>query len=203
MRKKISLITTSVALVATMVVAGTLAFFTDTAEVHNVTTIGSVDVTMDESLITKENGVQENDYDADRVTENTYDLMPGSYGESLIKDPIIHNEGKNDVWVRVDVKVEKTTDSNITDEALAEIKAQIAEKMKDNWTLNEADGLFYYNAKLAAGADVTVFEYDFVKDYLANKEQADLEGKEFKIDVYATAVQADNNGTTALDAAWE
>ena len=48
MKKKITLVATSVLLVAALVIGGTLAYFTDTEEATNTFTVGNVDITLTE-----------------------------------------------------------------------------------------------------------------------------------------------------------
>lgn len=95
MKKKITAIFLCVALVAIAVVGASLAYFTDTKSAENTFTMGNVKITLDETNV--------NDPEGDRVTSNTYDVYPGLV---VTKDPIVHNTGKNDAYVRAVVTIE-------------------------------------------------------------------------------------------------
>ena len=95
MKKKTILVAAiAVMLVAALVVGGTLAYFTDTKTADNVFTMGNVKIKLDETNV--------NDPQGDRVTENTYNVYPGAV---VIKDPIVHNTGKNAAYIRATVNV--------------------------------------------------------------------------------------------------
>lgn len=85
MNKKVVTTGVAVALAATAVVGGTLAYFTDTDQKDNVFTVGNVDITLTEP-----------NWDE----EETEDVYPG---ESLAKDPTVTNDGANPCFVRIKV----------------------------------------------------------------------------------------------------
>ena len=95
MKKKILAIFLCVALVAIAVVGASLAYFTDTKTATNTFTMGNVKITLDEANIA--------DPDGDRVTTNTYAIYPGAVVD---KDPIVHNVGKNNAYIRAVVTIE-------------------------------------------------------------------------------------------------
>jgi predicted ribosomally synthesized peptide with SipW-like signal peptide len=95
MKKKIVVICLCIALVATAAVSATLAYFTSTATVKNTFTMGDVKITLDETNAADPTG--------DRVKANSYDVYPGAV---VTKDPIVHNTGKNDAYIRATVNVE-------------------------------------------------------------------------------------------------
>lgn len=95
MKKKITAIFLCVALVAIAIVGASLAYFTDTKTATNTFTMGDVAITLDETSVANPTGP--------RVTSNTYDTYPGAV---VKKDPIVHNTGANDAYIRATVKVE-------------------------------------------------------------------------------------------------
>ncbi len=86
------------AVIAVMAIAGaSLAYFTDTKTAENTFTMGNVKIKLDETNITNPEG--------DRVTTNTYGIEDVYPGATLVKDPIVHNVGKNPAYVRAIVTV--------------------------------------------------------------------------------------------------
>ena len=85
MKKKIVSLCLVVCLLATAVIGGTLAYFTDTDEADNVMTIGSVNIEQIE---------QQRNYDADGKAVGLVDFVPG---KQLI--PIVGSaQGEKDAW---------------------------------------------------------------------------------------------------------
>ncbi len=88
------------AVIAVMAIAGaSLAYFTDTKTAENTFTMGNVKIKLDETDITNP------DPEGDRVTTNTYGIEDVYPGATLVKDPIVHNVGKNPAYVRAIVTV--------------------------------------------------------------------------------------------------
>ena len=97
MKKKLMAIALAVCVVAVLAAGASLAYFTDKTDAANNTfTMGNVKITLDETDLTKDGN--------SRTAEgNTYEnLYPGM---DMVKDPIVHNTGRNDAWVRVIVRV--------------------------------------------------------------------------------------------------
>ncbi len=70
-------------------IMGTMAYLTDTTQqVKNTFTVGKVDITLDEAKVAfnEQTGKYEADTTADRVTENSYKVLPGM---TFPKDPMI------------------------------------------------------------------------------------------------------------------
>lgn len=104
MKKKITLVATSVLLVAAMVIGGTLAYFTDTDKATNTFTMGNVDITLDEALVNKTGDEWIADAQAPRVQANEYEgVYPGAV---MPKDPTVHVADGSDAFVRVKVTIE-------------------------------------------------------------------------------------------------
>ena len=101
-KKKFALMAASVALVASTVLFGTLAYFTDRESVANTFTIGNIDITLDEAKVNDYGVPTKNDAEVDgyindkgeivsnapevdRVNDtNNYKLVPG---KTYVKDP--------------------------------------------------------------------------------------------------------------------
>ena len=87
------------AVIAVMAIAGaSLAYFTDTKTAENTFTMGNVKITLDETDVT--------DPEGDRVTANEYGLEDVYPGAELVKDPTVHNVGKNSAYIRAIVTIE-------------------------------------------------------------------------------------------------
>lgn len=88
MKKKIIAVCLIVALAATAVVGGTLAWFTDDEVATNTFTVGNVDITLTEPKWTSTG------------SQDAPEVYPG---EPLAKDPTVENVGANPCFVRVKV----------------------------------------------------------------------------------------------------
>lgn len=98
--KKILLIGLCVAAVIGATVAGTVAYLTDRAAAVNTFTVGQVDITIDEAKVDPDGTPVPG---ADRVTENTYHLIPG---QTYIKDPTMTvDKNSEEAYVRMLVTV--------------------------------------------------------------------------------------------------
>ena len=97
MKKKLMAIALAVCVVAVLAAGASLAYFTDKTDAANNTfTMGNVKIALDETDLTKKG-------DSRTAAGNTYtNLYPGM---DMVKDPTVHNTGKNAAWVRVIVRV--------------------------------------------------------------------------------------------------
>lgn len=133
MKKKITLVATSVLLVAAMVIGGTLAYFTDTDEAENVFTLGNVSIALHEGAFAKTlaNGApaKEDGTLADRYApaeKGVYDyldeeyqawlddqiMVPGTQAANRIQKRIfIENDGAYPAYVRVIIGMPKDLDN--------------------------------------------------------------------------------------------
>lgn len=126
MKTKALLVLACAVMLVAASVFGTLTYLTDNDAVTNTFTVGKVNITLDEALVT-ENGVpaklveDTNDVDqdnnrtekikeettlekADRVKANTYKLLPGC---TYVKDPTVTvKAGSEETYIRMFVKVE-------------------------------------------------------------------------------------------------
>lgn len=206
--KKIAVVVTAVALLATFMIGGTLAYFTDTEETTNVITMGKVNIKLDEPIF-------------DKATDGT-DKMTGIYPlQEIEKDPTVTvTDDSLPSYIRVKVEVTGFEALENAAEYLADVEKALLVKTGEDtygsmaeagWYKSE-DGYFYYR-KAVKGADGTVtfgdavvcepgavipvFSKFTVPGYWGN-EVAD---KTFNIVVKAEAIQAGNftpseNGTT-------
>ena len=176
MRKKVALTVAAAAMVGTLAVGGTLAWFTDTETATNVVTIGDVDIILEETGNGNVNGEGGLTYD---------DIMPN---DQLEKDVDIKNVGTNDAYVRATITVTGT--QQIIDDLLAQNNAAIKfTNLYEGGAWTEVDG-----------AAVYVVEYDGT---FANNDVWNLfdgieipnwgnayEGADFNVEVTAEAIQA-------------
>ena len=119
-KKKFALMAASVALVASTVLFGTLAYFTDRESVANTFTVGNVDITLSEAKV---NQYGEPEKDADdkiirRQAGNEYKLVPG---RTYTKDPTMTvAAGSEPAYVRMIVYV---TAKDVVDKVFDAVKA--------------------------------------------------------------------------------
>ena len=108
--KKALLLALCAVLLGVSTVFATMAYLTSTTKmVKNTFTVGKVVITLDEAKV-DEYGVAENG--ADRVTENTYKLMPG---HTYVKDPTIHVDAESeDCWLFVSIVDEIAAIQDVT-----------------------------------------------------------------------------------------
>ena len=194
MKKKITAIFLCVALVAIAIVGASLAYFTDSKKATNTFTMGDVKITLDETSVADPTG--------DRVTENTYNVYPGAV---VIKDPIVHNTGKNAAYIRAKVEV-KDWATNCTkyptnaagDMAMKDTLGRLLTTgLGTKWSVvdvkpvgNDVTFVLKYDGVLAAGDDTApMFEKVNVPTGLENTDEFGT------ITVTAEAIQTDGFDT--------
>lgn len=189
MKKKIIALCLVIALAATAVIGGTLAYFTDNEEATNTFTVGNVNITL-----TEPNWEGTGSQDAPEVYP----------GEPLAKDPTVTNTGANPCFVRI-----KVTGLDCLDPAgmITYRTDYVTGKLGDHW-VDGGDGYFYYDQVLAVDATTdALFDQIVIPTDLEN---GDAE-TEFNVVVTAEAVQAQGakaswaavqNMTVAEIAAW-
>lgn len=190
--KKVLALVLCAALLVAGSVAATLAYLTfTTGVVTNTFTTGNVAITLDES-VADVYGVKGN---GTTTTGNEYKLIPG---HKYTKDPTVHVQaGSEDCYLFVKVV---NGISNIEAAGDTTIAAQMAAK---GWTaVANTNGVYAYNAKVSAGANVEVFASFTVAGnaVLTNADGSAKYSANTPITVQAYAVQADNFGNAA--AAW-
>lgn len=173
-------------------VGATLAYLTSqTGVVTNTFTVGKVEITLDEAKV---DVYGKEDASAERVTQNTYKLIPGHH---YTKDPTIHVAADSeDCWLFVKVvngiaAIEKADPQEPTEENPTTIAGQMTKN--NGWTVIDATkGIYAYKEIVSANANVLVFE-----SFTLSGDAAVAEYNGKTITVQAYAVQADGFDTAA------
>lgn len=179
-KKKVFLTVLCAAALVVASVLGTMAFLTSkTATVTNTFTVGNVKITLDEAKVDTAGVPVEG---AARVTANEYKLIPG---HTYTKDPTVHVDANSEeswLFVKVDDQIAEIEDDTT-------VAAQLT---ANGWTsVAGATNVYAYKEKVAAGANIKVFESFKIKD------NATVNGNAGKtITVEAFAVQADGFSTS-------
>lgn len=195
-KKKGAILISALALIAVLVVGGTLAYFTDTDEAQNVFTLGKVTGEIVES--TQAGTVDNHPVKAGTQTEEggniAYErVLPGDW---LSKEPVVRLTGTSeDAYVRVKLevveKVAEGQEAKLTPEQKAALISDECLNFGEDWTLG-TDGYIYYNKKLSlTGEKATAPVFTIVKipgnDWTNNTAEA-----QFSINITADLVQYDN-----------
>lgn len=201
-KKKAAILISSLAIIAVLVIGGTLAYFTDTDNAQNVFTLGKVTGEITEN--TEAGTVDGHDVKPGTPTEDgiSYDkIVPGDW---LSKEPVVSLTGTSeDAYVRVKLEVEENVpqgqEAKLTDEQKAALISEECLNFGADWTLG-ADGYIYYNNKLSlAGPQATepVFTLVKIPETWGNRTA----NVNFSIKITADLVQYDNfkPGTNAAN----
>lgn len=173
-KKKIVSLCLTLALMATLCIGGTLAYFTDTDDATNTFTVGNVDITLTEP---KWEG---------SGSKDAPEVYPG---EPLAKDPTVTNNGANPCFVRI--KVEGL--NCLGNAGMITYRTDyVTDKLGDNW-VKGTDGYFYYNKVLEVG-DTTdaLFDQIVMPTGLTNGDATTA----YNVNVTAEAVQAQGAKTS-------
>lgn len=167
-KKKIVSLCLALALMVTLCVGGTLAYFTDTDDATNTFTVGNVDITLTEPNWTSTG------------SEDAPEVYPG---EALAKDPTVTNNGANPCFVRI--KVEGL--NCLGNAGMITYRTDyVTDKLGDNW-VKGTDGYFYYNKVLEVGATTdALFDQIVMPTGLTNGDATTA----YNVNVTAEAVQA-------------
>ena len=200
MKKKIVAICLVACLAVIAIAGATLAYFTDTKKAENTFTMGNVKITLDETDI--------DDPDGDRVTKNDYNVYPG---QTVVKEPIVHNVGANDAYIRATVNVsnwmnlvaayypdfKETFPNDGYKAALNLLVGELGEgwsvvgvETGDVFKIGQFDAKFIlkYDGKLASGADTpAMFEKVIIPAGIDNANASSFSS----VKVVAEAIQAD------------
>lgn len=176
-KKKIALLVTSLALIATLLIGGTLAYFTDSDDATNVITLGKVDGELDEPL-----------WDDNNPESEIGNVVPG---DKIVKDPTLTlASDSEDAYARFLV----TYSGDLTESQFEELKfLKITGTDSDgNETTEEvnltAGGYFYVQDILSAGGSYKLFDYVVIPNTWGNN----MAEKTFNINVVVELIQADN-----------
>lgn len=205
MKKKILTLCLVVALAATAIIGGTMAYFTDTDFANNTMTLGKVDI------VQNEKDADGNDFDATKVT-----LVPGQMVDKVIT---VTNEGDMPAYVRTillfetgDVYAEgaSTNPKDAYWEYLLVYGHGIKDLRDDEGNLVRVTvgdqvysvGYVEYTDAVEAGTttQASLTKFGFTKD--AGSETYDLFGESYTILALSQAVQTDgfDDAATALNA---
>lgn len=170
MKRNISLGIAAVAMVLTIAIGGTLAYFTDRDVAANVITMGKVKIT----LIEKTDATGEKEY-TDGISYQG--IRPG---DVVSKRPIIKVASDSQpAYIRVKVN------ANSSD---TELSRHLSELGYDTTGWKYINGYYYYPSVVSAGTNLTLFTKVSIPAGWGNL----LAGKTFRIDITAEAVQAAN-----------
>ena len=203
LRKALVMVCT-MALVACLSVAATIAYFTDSDSVTNTFTVGNVAITMDEKNTDGKDAAGVANDDLVRDTANKYHLVPGVTYE---KDPTIHvAENSEDCWLFVKVEngiaaIEAQAEYKDKNDAIAQ--GTIAEQMAAfGWTaVAGTENIYAYEKTVGKAVDVPVFKafkIDGEKTVNVEDGKTKPEGKE---DIADYANQTVNVTAYAIQAA--
>lgn len=215
MKKKLMAIALAVCVVAVLAAGASLAYFTDqTKAANNTFTMGNVKITLDETDLTKTDNSR-------TPAGNTYtNLYPGM---DMVKDPIVHNVGQNDAWVRVIVRVangaafmDKFAIAPYASSPLEGLTHglgegwQIMASTKDTAT-NDMVYTIVYNTVLKPGESTpAVFEKLYIPATFGNGEMAAITYKNandepvngFTMSIHAEAIQSEGLNATSCQKAF-
>ena len=170
MKKKLVLSLAAAAMVGTLAVGGTLAWFTDTETAKNVVTTGNVNISWIENgkeVLTEEDGVK---FGKDKP------VVPNSI---LEKVAYVQNKGKNDALIRVKAIVDSDISEYVT--------VGYNEDTPSKW---EQDGEWYYYTEVVKAGDKTE---DFIRNLTIPAEVGNAVANitEANVELRADAIQAD------------
>lgn len=165
-KKKIALLVTSLALIATLLIGGTLAYFTDSDDATNVITLGKVDGELDEPL-----------WDNNNPEGEIGNVVPG---DEIVKDPTLTLAADSeDAYARFHV-----TFTGLTDTQVSELKFyKGSEEVKF-----DGNGYFYVQEIMEANDTFVLFD----KVVIPTSWDNEMAEKTFNINVVVELIQADN-----------
>lgn len=182
-------ITIAAVLIALLAIGSAIAFFTDKDNKTNDFTVGNISIQLTEPNWNADNGK---------------DLTPN---KTISKDPQITNDGPNDAFVFLQVKVPvANVKTAAADGSLQQAKSQdlFAYTVNENWTevskKSSADSTTYVYAYVGADGTMKTLApgnlFDSVTFLNLVEAQID-EGTKISVDVDAYGIQTTDLGTTA------
>ena len=180
-KKKILALCLIVCLLATAVVGGTLAYFTDSDEATNTFTVGNVDIDLTEP-----------NWDATGKAE-AEDVYPG---EALAKDPTVTNIGKNPCFVRVKVTNLDQFAADFGGAMITYRTDYVDGALGENWVLH-TDGYFYYTKVLESGVTTDALFDQIVIPFAVTNNAVT---KDIVVKAYAVQAQGARPSFAAVEA---
>lgn len=165
---------------AALIASGTLAFYSAEETAKNVMKTGKLDIDLKE----------ETDGGEPWPEEGFEDIMPGMDVTKVVYGV---NTGTMDVWLRV--MLEKTITPAEGVEAELNFEKITLDINTADWT--EKDGIYYYNKPLRPGEESAPL---FTKVHFGEELGNEYMNAKAEIEVTMQAVQANNNGESALTA---
>lgn len=175
MKKKLSIVFGIIAILA-IISVGTLAYFTSEQNAENVISAGNIKLEIHEKTASGE------DFPKEGII-----VMPG---DTVSKIVTVENTGDHPLYLRVKL-TEGVSDEALTDDDCLDININ-----RSCWL--EKDGYYYYYRALQSG-ETTEQLFSEVYFDLYNIDNKYL-GKYFTLNVAASAVQSENNGSDVLNA---
>lgn len=175
MKKKLSIVFGIIAILA-IISVGTLAYFTSEQNAENVISAGNIKLEIHEKTASGE------DFPKEGII-----VMPG---DTVSKIVTVENTGDHPLYLRVKL-TEGVSDEALTDDDCLDININ-----RSCWL--EKDGYYYYYRALQSG-ETTEQLFSEVYFDLYNIDNKYL-GKHFTLNVAASAVQSENNGSDVLNA---
>lgn len=203
--KALGLVMAAVLLV-TATIFGTMAYLTDTDEVVNTFTVGSVAIKLDEAKANTDGSLVQG---ADRVQANSYKLLPG---HTYAKDPMVTVlDNSEEAYVRMTVTISKSAELDAIFTGGANLLDIFNGYDGSNWlykgnvedaAANTRTYEFWYKETVsAADGDVALdalFDSITVPGEITNEQLATI--NDMTITVNAYAIQAD--GFESAEVAW-
>lgn len=155
---------------------GSLAFFSVQDKAENIITTGKLDIKIHQDMDSPE-----------VIPEEGMQVMPGDVIKSALT---IENSGTHPLYLRM--RLEK----KVNDEALSAEHCLLMNVNEEDWTYK--NGYYYYNHILQPNT----FTKPLFNEICIAGREVDNEylGKFFLLDIQASAVQSENNGTSVWDA---
>lgn len=186
MKRKL-LISAVLVICIAIISAGSIAFFNSEATARNVITMGDISIAIHEWA----------DEDCKTEWTDATGVMPGSEVTKVVK---IENLTESEAWVRVrvDRKLTLSDGTEGRDPELIKISFNTEESETGGYWIDGNDGYYYYSEKVTKSDSMTtpVFTTVTFDETMGDEYQ----GSRADVIVYAQAVQAKNNGSTALEA---
>lgn len=168
-----------------LLVNGTLAYFTKTDTATNVITTGNVDIEIVETM--KDDRGKEVPFPAEGLSG----VMPDTSASKIVR---VKNTGSSEAWIRVNVGTVMTS----KDGKSLDASVMGWNHPSDLWALDKGGQYFYYTKPVAPGESTeALFETVFFAAKMSNEYQ-DCTAN---VIVSAQAVQTAHNGSTVWEAA--